>query len=450
LLAAFALASLNACATGGAIVGSNAQADRSSDTGMRRSLSLLSTGIITTAQPSPIAMTETPLASDALADSIGVNTHVSLTYGDADYPAQVAALHALGVRYIRDGILNADAAYDAAMLQMLGTKVKLDGITACAGVSQNVSSVTSPASIEQFFLAVGGRLASVEGPNEVDAQGDPTWAQDTLACLPALRTAVTSVPFVGPSLADSMDDGSSLGNIASLEDYGNFHRYFSGRNPGTPGWGGTFACGVYGALAWAICEAQINSGSKPLLVTETGYNSQNEVDETTQAKYLARMFLVNLQAGIVKSYVYDLCDDASDPNFGGDGLLRVGDTAKPAFTAIQSELAYFSDLGSAPSSAPLSYALTNTSLDHLLFRKRDGSYVLALWNETASWDPNEHVPIIVAPQSQTVSFTQAPASVSAMTIGDTGTLVTTPTVVSGHAVQLAVDDHVTLLHFSLR
>jgi hypothetical protein len=267
--------------------------------------------------------------------------------------------------------------------------------------------------------------------------------------LPSLRSALPSLPFVGPSLADSPDNGAALGNISALEDYGNFHRYFSGHNPGSTGWGGSGSCGTYGALAWAICEARVNSGSKPLVVTETGYNSQGEVDETTQAKYLARVFLVNLQAGISRTYIYVLRDYTGDDVFGGDGLLRVDDSKKPAFVAIQNELAYFSDAGAAPSSAPLAYALSNANLDHLLFRKRDGSYVLALWNETASWNTSNKTPIVVAPQSQVVTFGRTPTSVSASTIGDMGTLVTSPAVVAGNAIDLSIDDHVTLLHFSL-
>jgi len=446
LLAAIAVSLLAACGNGTVPLGMNAMQNRApgvADATVREPLALL------VGSDSSPTMVEVPVAADALADSIGVATEVSSTYGASDFPILVSLVRTLGVRHIRDGILNADAPYDAAMAEMLGTTAKLDGITDCPGIAYSAATPTSPASIRQFEVAIGDRLESVEGPNEVDERGDPNWAQDTRNCLPALRAALPTLPFIGPSLSDSPDNGATLGDISALVDDGNFHRYFAGRNPGTAGWGGTGTCGTYGALAWAMCEARINSGSKPLVVTETGYNSQTEVDETTQAKYLARVFLVNLKAGISKTFVYALRDYVGGDSFGGDGIVRVDDSVKPAFTAIQNELAYFSDAGTAPSAAPLAYALANANLDHLLFRKRDGSYVLALWNETASWNPTTNMPIVVAPQDQTVTFDAPAQSVSAMTIGDTGALVTTPTIAMGNTIELAVDDHVTLLHFTL-
>ena len=398
--------------------------------------------------PAGSASFEVPLASDALADSIGIDAQVPSLYGGADFPIVVSLVHSLGTRHIRDGIVNNDPSYDAAMAQMLGTTAKLDGITDCAGIAYNALTPTSAASIAQFDLAIGNGLETVEGPNEVDERGDPTWAQDTRACLPGLRAALPSLPFVGPSLADSPDNGATLGDISSLVDDGNFHRYFAGHNPGSLGWGGSGSCGAYGALTWAICEARVNSRSKPLFVTETGYNSQTEVDELTQAKYLSRTFLVNLKAGIVKTYIYVLRDYSGD-RFGGDGLLRIDDSRKPSFTAIENEIAYFSDRGTAPSTNPLAYALSNTSLDHLLFRKRDGSYILALWNETTSWNTSNDTPVFVAPQKQIVSLPGMPNAVSAVAIGDTGAFVANPATVTGNAIALSVDDHVTLLHFTL-
>ncbi len=449
LLAVVAFASLAACA-GEATPGAAMPPQRAADATTREHAAFLSIGLLPTPQSSGVQKAlEIPLASDALADSMGVATQVSSTYYQPQFPILVSLVRTLGVRHIRDGILNADTAYDAGMVQMLGSNAKLDGITDCPGIAYNSSTPTSPASIQQFDLAIGGRLEAVEGPNEVDQRNDANWAQDTRNCLPGLRAALPSLPFVGPSLADSPDNAATLGDISALVDYGNIHRYFSGRNPGTLGWGDTGSCGTYGALSWAICEAQINSGSKPIAVTETGYNSQTEVDETTQAKYLARAFLVNLKAGIPRTYLYALQDYIGGDTFGGDGLVRVDESEKPAFVAVQNEFAYFSDAGASPSAAPLAYSLANANLDHLLFRKRDGSYVLALWNETASWDPTTNTPIVVAPQTQTVTFGALPVKVSASTIGDTGALVTTPTVAVGNALQISVDDHVTLVHFTL-
>jgi hypothetical protein len=399
-----------------------------------------------TSQPSGGNNVETPLAADALADSVGLNSQTPLLYTQADFTTIVSAEKALGVRHLREGILNGMAPYDAALSSVLNaTNASVDGIGDCAGLASNSAAPTSAASIQQFNAAIGNRLESVEGPNEPDLRGDPKWVADTIACLPGLRSA-THLPFVGPALGDPTDDASSLGDIAPLVDEGNLHRYYAGRNPGTPGWGGTSSCGVYGALPWALCLSRENTQSKPIVVTETGYNSQTEVDETTQAKYLTRAFLVDLQAGVARSYVYDIKDNPADGSFSGNGLLRSDDSQKPAFTAIENEISYFTDR-TTHVAVPLTYSLKNTSLDHQLFQKSDGTYILALWNETASWNVVTNSPNVVVPQSQTVLLGRVPSSVSAVAFTDTGSLVPAATTTAGADITLPVDDHVSLVSF---
>ncbi len=400
----------------------------------------------TDAQTAP----ETPLASDALADSIGVNSGPRSNMSAEDWTKLESAMKDLGVRHVRAGILDSDPGYDQQLVDELSaSNAMLDGITDCTGIELYPQSPTSPADIQQFDAAIGNRLEAVEGPNEVDTRNDKNWASDTVSCLPSLRSAEPSLPFIAPSLADPMNDASTLGDIASDVDYGNMHRYFSGFNPGTPGWGGTFACGTYGALDWALCESAINSGSKPVVITETGYDTQTEVDEATQAKYLSRLFLVNLKGGVSHSYIYTLIDYSPSDGFGGCGLLRVDLSRKPGFEAVARELAYFADPGPAAQLTPLAYTIAGTlrTTDHLLFQRRNGTYVLALWDESESWNPNSKRKLDVRPRTMTIALPFTPANPKAVAMNDKGLLETSPVATNGGKLSVSVDDHVTFVSF---
>jgi len=413
----------------------------------------------TSSSPSPapsgptVSFNETPLAADALADSVGLNENIVGTTNPAtasDWQTLLALLHGLGVRHVRDGIINSNLYYDAAVKAILAaSNAKLDGITACAPFA-NSTAPTSAAQIQAFNAAIGNGLESVEGPNEVDNARDANWVADTLApgCLPSLPAAEPSLPLIAPSLADPYHNGASLGNISAYVTEGNIHRYFSGRNPGTAGWGGRVGCGIYGSLVWAICTARVNAGPKPVVITETGYNSHTEVDELTQAKYLSRLFLVDLQAGVAHSYIYCLRDSAA-ASAGNDGLIRFDDSLKPAYAAVASEIAYFSDPGSTVTRAPFAYAIRapSTSMDHLLFRKGDGSYILALWNETQSWNPLDFQRIVVPAQTVAVTLPSAPTILSAVSMNDSGVLVTAAVTSSPQGITATVDDHVTFINF---
>jgi hypothetical protein len=382
-------------------------------------------------------------------DSIGVNTHIVTYSSQSDFTTVIARLKSLGIKHIRDGILDNDASYNAAVIELLNsTGAKLDGITDCPGIQYYPRSVTTPEDIRTFDTAIGSRLEAVEGPNEVDSRKVANWASDTITCLPSLRAAEPNLPFIAPSIENQMDNASKLGNISAEVAFGNGHRYFSGRNPGTAGWGGTNRCGVYGAVTWAICEIRINSGTKPIFITESGYNSQTEVDEITQAKYLSRLFFVNLRAGVARTYVYVLKDSGDDGAFSGDGLLRMDDSEKPACLVIASEIAYFGDSTVNPKLIKLRYSIeADASVEHLLFQKADGTYLLAIWNEASSWNPDTRARIAVSPQNVTLRFPFNPQSIVAKSLSDAGSLIPKSSSASMDAVTLAVDDHLTLISF---
>jgi hypothetical protein len=387
------------------------------------------------------AVTETPLAADALADSVGLNGGTRSETSAAQWTIIQNDLKILGIRHLRAPIEYYNSAYEAQIVKFLtAMNGKLDGITDCPGIEYDPDSATSPKDIQDFDAAIGDRLEAVEGPNEVDNRNDADWAADTLNCLPNLRRAEPNLPFIAPSLVDQFHNAPKLGDIS----------YFSGYNPGSPGWGGGgSACGIYGSLAYGLCESAVNSGSKAVMITESGYNSKSEVDEPTQAKYLSRMFLVNLKGGVPRTYIYTFTDFTPGDGFGSNGLLRVDLSRKPSFEAIAREVAYFNDPGTPVDLKPLTYTIggdTKTS-DHLLFQRRDGTYILALWDETASWDVEKKHEVKVRPRTLTVDFEFSPHMAKGVSMNDKGVLVDTKIETSTGKIALPVDDHVTFLSF---
>jgi hypothetical protein len=89
--------------------------------------------------------------------------------------------------------------------------------------------------------------------------------------------------------------------------------------------------------------------------------------------------------------------------------------------------------------------VSGAGVEHLLFVKRNGSYVLALWKETASWNPATKAPIPVAAQTVTIVLPSAPSAPGAVSLGDAGNLVAAHVAQTGRVLKVSVDDHVTFL-----
>jgi hypothetical protein len=276
-----------------------------------------------------------------------------------------------------------------------------------------------------------------------------------------LRRALL-VPFVAPAMGNAIHgDPAKLGNVAGLVDFGAIHRYFSpGWNPGWAGYGHD-ACGSIESLAWAICEAKVNSGpTHPVDVTETGYTTLGEyashpaeVDEITDGKYVSRVLLVDNLSGIARTYIYEFHDDGHDkvPWENGFGLIRYDGSPKPAFNAVRSEIAVLADPGPAFSPQPLRYTVEAdvSTIEHELFQKRNGTYVLAVWNETASWNPISGRDIRVRPTDVRIELASSPSGVRFRALRDDGTLDALRPRVAGTTIAIPVDDHVAFLAFSL-
>jgi hypothetical protein len=391
---------------------------------------------------------ELPRPADAFVDSIGVNAHLG-AYGTAyfnNFSAIASLLGGLGVRHVRDGIAFNQPTICDRDKQLAGQGIHFDFTTAADETSAELTA---------WAACVGSAIESIEGPNEYDLMhpsSDSNWAATLSDFQRRLYTgvkAVSTVPVLGPALT-SQNAYASVGDLSSSADGGNVHDYFAGRNPGTGGWGDTDAFGTYGSLAWNIGLARQSTGSKPMYATETGYPDLvgamlYAVPPATKARYTLRTLLEDWNAGVVRTYVFELLDENTD-SFRSYGITDGSGNPKPAYTALKNLIAHLADPGAPISATPLSYTLTApSSVHHTLLQRRNGSYALVVWVEQPDWNPDTNATIIVPTQTASLNFTAAPHTVTATTFDDSGNVTTAPLSVTNNTVSVTASDNVTIV-----
>lgn len=399
----------------------------------------------TPAAPAATGPTQQALSADAFVDSAGVNVHLhngSSPY--ANFAAVEKALKALGVRHIRDGLIDTAWTPYYDRLNELGRS----GIKALL--------ITSPSESGALLTAYPARVAdsfeAYEAPNEYDLSGDPIWATTLNTFLAKMHSAVkadakaSKFPIVGPALVQ----GGSYAHVASAAgafDDANLHDYFGGHNPGTGGWGG----GGYGSIAWNLANANGAWPGKPVITTETGYMNnlsiQDAVPEDVAGKYFPRVFLEQWMHGIKRTYIYELVDEATKGS-SQFGLLHSDFSAKPGFNAIKNMLGLLSDPGPAFQAGGLNFKLSGnlTNVHHLLLEKRDGTFYLAIWVEQTCYDVNTRKELSVAAQQVTVQTGQQMRT-NVHRIDASGNMQTS-TLGVGQTQKVEVSDLLTILEIS--
>ena len=382
---------------------------------------------------------EQPVAADAFVDSVGINVHLSYTRTPyfSNFPLIQQSLVALGVRHVRDGMVDfGPKSYYYDRHNALGR----------LGIHGEFTTATTQSAdlIKTWPTRVPDSFEAYEGPNEMDKKPGGLDALRTF--MPVLYTAAKSgyapkAYVIGPSLtADS--SYSLIGDLTANQDFGNLHNYFSNRPPGTPGWGPN----GYGSIRTNLAHVAITSKSQPVYTSETGYTNAVGIpaylSPEVAAVYMPRLLFEQFHSGIKRTFIYELLST----NGEDFGLLDSTGKQKPAFKAVANLLNMLSDKGPAFTPSPVSYSISGASpaVHHFLLMKRDGTVYLGLWLEVSSFNENAHTPISVAPQQVTLTFAAAPTALKIHSWGADGN-VTTAVLKPSTSVKLNVSEKVVLL-----
>ena len=417
-----------------------------------------------TVDAAPVITTETAKSADAFVNSICVNTHWG--FADTPYGSQYNAvkqkLVELGIRHVRDSGSSADVIAKMKELARLGIKTNYI-INPKDGVAPNSSYwVNAPSyKINDFVKNKVGTnvIDAVEILNEIDIfynlNGGYYWhpgdkqklnnepnspfywlsyarsvTKDTWTALKSDR-ATAKVKVIGPSLGITYDYSkkSPLGDLSRYVDWGNFHPYPNGGNPFSVPfsyntiekyyWQGNFPSVNLDEHPYAFDIYKPPFGSKPMVATETGYNTgkaSKSISERMHGKYMPRLFLEYFRKGVLRTCSYDFVNDWNDPNNpeANYGLLRNDLSPKPAYTALKNLIRVLKDPGSSFTPGKLNYGLNvnpPTGYDrtqyvhHLLLQKRDGTFYLVLWHEISNGDITSTPAREIAPPAMPIKLT---------------------------------------------
>jgi hypothetical protein len=371
------------------------------------------------------ARAQTMLMADRVADSVGVNIHLhydNTIYRD-NFELVKARLLELGVRHVRDGLIDTtwQGYYDRH--NALGRA----GIRGLFIVSPGLSTSV----LQAYPARMADCFEAYEAPNEHNKSGDAAWVatlRATVIQLNSLKStpALAAFPIYAPSLTQETAY-AALGDVSAYVDVGNLHNYFGGFNPGTSGWGAN----GYGSIDWNLALARLVSGNKPIASTETGYwddTTVGAVPADVAGKYIPRLVLEQYRKGIFRTYIYELSDyqqTGTSRLTSSYGLLNGDGSPKPAFTALKGLMGLLADPGPTFPLRALSYSVAGggSTLRQMAFQKRNGVYLIALWLEQPAYDVNVTVPATVRAtqvfrwqNDGSVTSTPTPGSVSPMSL----------------------------------
>ncbi|MDH2406682.1 Ig-like domain-containing protein, partial [Bradyrhizobium sp. SSUT18] len=327
--------------------------------------------------------------------SIGVNTHLGNWTVYENIGLVESSLAYLGVTTVRDGSMFSTAHAQAAYSQLASDGIKFDFFTP---PGTNLSTFIKQ--LDAFVAAHPNGLFAIEGPNEVDIQTFSYNGSSSLSSAAAFQKALFAAVQADANLADvpvynltlsqpNSANYSQVGNLSSSADYANIHAYvWSGATPNQ-------------VLLNDMKIAQWDASGLPVIFTETGYDTMTSdpmsgVDQTVQAKYTLDTLMDAFKDGVAQTFLYELFDEASDPNFTNKeahfGLFNNDGSPKLVATAIHNLTTILSDTNGSQPFTPgsLAYSLDNmpSSASQMLLEKHNGTFDLVVWDEHVIWDPN--------------------------------------------------------------
>ncbi len=307
------------------------------------------------------------------------------------------------------------------------------------------------------YLRAAGDAEGIEGGNECDLNN---CTQQAIALYPDFKQVARDLQLyvLSPSMT-SLQGARTAGDLSSYVDYTNIHVYYGGRNP-FYGWGDSFGNShgdSYASTRWWLDVVQANNGKNKLtMVTETGYPSVASVAskppdytliDSVAASYIPRTFLNNFNAGVLRTFLYEFVDEGKAGAEQTYGLLRSDLTEKPAYGAVRNLSLMTSDPGAKIHPDKLLYKLQGSNRDtfHTLLQKRDGTFLLILWQEVSSWDPKTMTAKRVAAIPIDLTLAKPHHFISLSTFDATGQ-VTNKSMGGAVTTGLLVNDQLSVLH----
>ena len=404
---------------------------------------------------SPLFVT-TPTAAksaDALVNSIGVNIHLSYFQtpdGTAFSTVIKPKLQALGVRHLREnGTVSSNNDWmntvygRARQLGQLGMRFNFVMRPGESGSYTNVDH------FDRLMTWVAPYVENFEGLNEHDLSGRANWATEARTFQQALWTKVkndprtVNMPVFGPSMGRPAA-AAQVGDISAYMNYSAIHPYPGGGVPSA-------------SLAYHRTNLQPLSKSRGFVATESGYHtalnwdgSHPAVTESAQGRYVPRLSLEFYEAGLPRTYMYELIDQGTSLTHREDhfGLLRNDGSEKPAFRALANMIAILKDPGSTFTPGSLGFTVTGDTIGirKALYQKRDGRFYLAIWSVGASYDLTAKTDLPLVSRGVTLRF-DAPVAKVQQYLPNVGTAPSNA-VTNIAAVNLSVDDRVLLVEIT--
>ncbi|MCA1415542.1 RHS repeat protein, partial [Bradyrhizobium sp. NBAIM20] len=360
---------------------------------------------------------QTILSASSFINSIGVNTHAGFGWTGYNNLALMAdSLEYIGVTHLRDA-MGTNPAAQPVVEGLAAAGYKFDFLVSSAlPQSGTVGLQNYIASLQKFATSYSGSITAIEGLNEANHQPFSYNGSSSLSAAAQFQSALyqavnanatlASIPVYNLSLAYNDPQGySQLGNMSGSVDYANAHAYVStGLNPSS-------------SIAATLSAVMAAAPGKPVVITETGYTTQNNTqylgaNETVQAKSILNTLVVAYKAGVSATYLYELFDrDSSAANTNPEanfGLFNSDGTPKLAATAIHNLTTILADdgKGGLQPTDPLNYTLSNMPAtgNSMVLGKSNGAYELVVWAEPKLWNDATDTELSNAAQTVTVNL----------------------------------------------
>lgn len=360
------------------------------------------------------------LSADSVVETMGVHwkSDPGNEYSSAtNLTTLVNLAKGLGIRYLRQGV------YGDGPTSTYATTLK--GFNTSNGIKFNfvidIRVFPTPANaVTAIINNLGVGLASaIETINEPEnagltAQQIVTYQQQVFQAVRA-QTSLNGVLVHGPSfLSNSLAVACANLGISQWMDGATCHPYNGPKNPEN-------ATNTSVALTYTNLVAPIRA-NMPTIYSESGTDSgipgtgtapgvANNIwmSESAESIYQVRWILYNFVQpnAPIRMYKYEFFDESGAGSLHEDtfGMVRNNLTVKPIYTTTKNFISLIQDKGATFTQGSLNYTLTGatTNIFSVLLGKRDGSFIVALWNTSPIVDTTTFLDI-AQPAAQAVNI----------------------------------------------